>query len=310
MTGAVIAPGARRRRAPAPHYPPHRLACEWSARPVHSPDSGPHPHPQLLDHRPHRPREIYARGSYPRGDRRGLGARDVRAVPRRHGARARARHHHQGALGPPRLPRARRPGLRPQPDRHARPRRLHLRGLAQPGRLRGRHPGGRRLAGRAGADARQRLPGARPRPRRRAGHQQDRPAERRARAGAPADRGDDRPRRLARHPDQCQGGHRHRRRPGSHRARHPPAAGRPRRPRDRAHLRLVVRPLPRRGRAGARLRRPAREGPAHPHDGDREGIPRDVGRRARAARGRGRRARPGRGWHPHGGHHRSPASSR
>src|SRR5438067_3101900 len=37
------------------------------------------------------PREIYARGPHPRGDRRGLGARDVRAVPRRHGARGTAR---------------------------------------------------------------------------------------------------------------------------------------------------------------------------------------------------------------------------
>src|SRR5207249_7022977 len=37
IAGAVIAPGVRRRQAAAPH----RLACEWSARPVDSPALDP-----------------------------------------------------------------------------------------------------------------------------------------------------------------------------------------------------------------------------------------------------------------------------
>ena len=186
-------------------------------------------HPQLLDHRAHRPRQVDARRPPARAHRDGVEARDVVAVPRRHGPRARARHHHQGALRAARLPGARRAGLRPEPDRHARARRLHLRGVAQPGGLRGRHPGGRRLAGRAGADHGQRLPRARARPRDHPGAEQDRPAERRARPRAARDRGGDRSRRLRRHPRERQGGDRHRRDPGGDRPAHPAADGRCRR---------------------------------------------------------------------------------
>ena len=57
----------------------------------------------------------------------------------------------------------RRPGLRPQPHRHARPRRLRLRGQPQPPGLRGRDPRRRRDPGHRGPDARQRPPRARAR---------------------------------------------------------------------------------------------------------------------------------------------------
>ena len=54
------------------------------------------------------------------------GARHGRAGARFDGHRARARHHHQGADGPARIPRQGRQDLYPQPDGHARPRRLRL----------------------------------------------------------------------------------------------------------------------------------------------------------------------------------------
>ncbi len=87
-------------------------------------------HPQFLDHRAHRSRQVDARRPPPRRHRRAHRARAQGAVPRQHGPRARARHHHQGAVGAPALPARRRPGLRSQPHRHARPRRLPLRGVA------------------------------------------------------------------------------------------------------------------------------------------------------------------------------------
>ena len=193
----------------------------------------------------------------------------ARAGARFDGHRARARHHHQGADRAAQLPRARRQGLRPQPDRHARPRRLRLRGQPLARRLRGLAAGGRRQPGRRGADARQRLPGARQQSRDRAGPQQGRPAGRRAREGQAADRGRDRPRRLGRDPDLGQD--RARLAGGAGGDRHPPAAaqGRPRRAAQGAAGRQLVRRLSRRGRAGAHRRRRAQEGPAHPHDGHR-----------------------------------------
>src|SRR5207249_1454212 len=59
---------------------------------------------------------------------RARSARDARAGPRQHGARARARDHDQGADGAPPIPRAGWRELCPQPDGHARSRRLFLRG--------------------------------------------------------------------------------------------------------------------------------------------------------------------------------------
>ena len=118
------------------------------------------PHPQLLDHRAHRPRQVDARGSHPRADARRLEPRHARAAARLDGPRARARDHDQGAG------RARLVEEAPaQPHRHARPRRLHLRGVALAAGVRGRAARRRRRAGDRGADARERVPRARERPR-------------------------------------------------------------------------------------------------------------------------------------------------
>ena len=147
--------------------------------------SGPHgpgAHPQLLDHRPHRPRQVDARRSHPRADAHGRCARDARAAARLDGPRARAGHHDQGAGGARVLHGARRRDLPAAPDRHAGARRLHLRGLALAGRVRGRAAGGRRLPGGRGADGRQHLPGGRVGARADPVPEQDRPAGRRARA--------------------------------------------------------------------------------------------------------------------------------
>ena len=134
------------------------------------------PHPQLLHHRPHRPRQVDAGRPHPGDDAHGRGARHAGPAARLHGPRARARHHHQGAGRARLLHGARRGDLPAAPDRHAGARGLHLRGVALPGRVRGRAAGGRRLAGRRGADRGQHLPGHR----RRAGAdplpEQDRPA--------------------------------------------------------------------------------------------------------------------------------------
>ena len=58
------------------------------------------PHPQLLDRRAHRPRQVDAGRPRARGDADALRARDARAGARLDGARARARHHDQGAGRP------------------------------------------------------------------------------------------------------------------------------------------------------------------------------------------------------------------
>ena len=114
-------------------------------------------HPQLLDHRPHRSRQVDAGRPLSRDHRRARTARDVGAGARQHGSRARARDHDQGAPGPAQLHGRRRPAVRAEPDRHARPRRFQLRGDAIAGGVRGRAAPRRRVAGRRGADAGQRL---------------------------------------------------------------------------------------------------------------------------------------------------------
>ena len=196
-----------------------------------------------------------------------LRARDARAGARLDGARARARHHDQGAGRPRHV--ARTPA---QPDRHAGSRRLHLRGLARAPGVRGRDPRRRRRAGDRGADARQRLPRDRERPRDRPGREQDRPAPgrprrgggrgRRARGGGPrarpADLGQDRRR--------DRGGARRRRRP------HPAARRRPRRSAAGAHLRLVLRPVPRRRRVRPHGRRPLLDAATRARDGRRHAL--------------------------------------
>ena len=132
---------------------------------------GPEPHPQLLDHRAHRPWQVDPRRPDPaaHGDR--LRARDAGPAARLDGARARARDHDQGAGGSGAVE-----GARAQPDRHAGPRRLHVRGLALAAGVRGCGARRRRGAGDRGADPRQRVSRRRERPRDRPGREQDRPA--------------------------------------------------------------------------------------------------------------------------------------
>ena len=72
-------------------------------------------HPELLHRRPHRPWEVDAGRSHPRGDGDPLPARDASAGARLDGARARTRDHDQGPGGASALARA-----SAEPDRHAR----------------------------------------------------------------------------------------------------------------------------------------------------------------------------------------------
>ena len=118
-------------------------------------------HPQLLDHRPHRPRQVDAGRPHPRADPHRRPAIDARPGARLDGARARARDHDQGAGGAGVLRSRRWSGVSAAPDRHARARRLHLRGVAVARRLRGRAARGRRQPGGRGADGRKHLSGDR-----------------------------------------------------------------------------------------------------------------------------------------------------
>ena len=141
--------------------------------------------PQLLHHRPHRPRQVDAGRPDAAADRRGRRAADARAVPRPDGHRARARHHDQGAE---------RPDAVDSRGRQASSYTLHMIDTpghvdftyevsAQPRRLRGRGAARRRRAGHRGADAGQPLPRAGERPADHPGAEQDRPA---GRAAGPA----------------------------------------------------------------------------------------------------------------------------
>ena len=145
--------------------------------------------PQFLHHRPHRSRQVHARGPDAPAHRRRGRAADARAVSGPDGHRARARHHDQEPGRPAALAGQRRPRVRAEPDRHPGPRRLLLRGVQVAGRLRGRGPAGGRRAGHRGADPGQPVPGARRRPDRDPGAEQDRPAGRRAGEVRGGDRG-------------------------------------------------------------------------------------------------------------------------
>ena len=173
------------------------------------------------------------------------------------------------------------------------PRRLHLRGLALAPGLRGRDPRRRRGAGDRGADARERLPRDREQPRDRPGRQQDRPARRPTPTASPPSS----PRCSATTPSACCGSP-PRPASGSRRCstrsieRIPPPAGEPGRAAARAHLRLLLRPVPRRRRLRARrrrhappARRPARDGArdALRGAGDRRDVARDDAARRRSA---------------------------
>ena len=83
-------------------------------------DHPPGPTPQLLDHRPHRSRQVDPRRSPARADPHDRGPPDDEPGPRFDGPRAREGDHDQGPGRPPRVHRPQRPELRPQPHRHAR----------------------------------------------------------------------------------------------------------------------------------------------------------------------------------------------
>ena len=263
---------------------------------------GAGPHSQLRDHRAHRPRQVDARRSHPRADRRRLRARHARAAPRLDGARARARDHDQGAGRAREL--ARPPA---QPHRHAGARRLHVRGVALAPGVRGRAPRRRRGAGDRGPDARQRVPRDRRRARDRPGREQDRPPagrSRRRRDGAGRA-----PRRGARARAAHLREDRRRRPGGARRDRRadPAARRRSRRAGPRPRLRLVVRPVPRRRRVRPRRRRELRDARAVARDGAGHGV-RRRGARRHVARARARRVALGRRGRLR--HHRASRTSR
>ena len=152
-------------QAPRQYRPPAR--CDRPPDPA-----------QLLHHRAHRPRQVDARRPDAAAHRRGGGARDAGAVPRPHGHRARARHHHQEPGGTRPVRGGGRQDVHPEPDRHPRPRRLHLRGQPQPGGVRGSGAAGGRRPGHRGPDSREPVPRDGGRPARHPGAEQDRPAGR------------------------------------------------------------------------------------------------------------------------------------
>ena len=171
------------REAPPPRgrAPAHRRPAGWHLR--CNADHGPAAHPQLLDHRPHRPREVDARRPHPRADPHRRPAGDAGAAAGLDGPRARAGDHDQGPGGARVLHRPGRPDLPAAPDRHARARGLHLRGLPFAGRVRGGAAGRGRLPGGGGADRGQHLPGGGVGPRADPVPEQDRPPRGRTRAG-------------------------------------------------------------------------------------------------------------------------------
>ena len=76
----------------------------WCRAPLPAPSlesrhGRPGAHPQLLDHRPHRPRQVDAGRPHPRADPHGRPRGDARPAARLDGPRARARDHDQGAGG-------------------------------------------------------------------------------------------------------------------------------------------------------------------------------------------------------------------
>ncbi len=182
------------------------------------------PHPEFLDHRPHRPWQVDAVRSHPRDHRSGPGSRHEGPVSRLDGPRTRAGHHDQGPERPRRLE-----GLHVPPHRHAGSRRLRLRGQPLVGGMRGRGAGGRRRPGDRGPDPRQLLSGARARPRDRRLPQQDRPPGGRPRSVRDGDRDRARHRRRGHPQDLGQDRRGCARAARRHRRADPTPGGRPRR---------------------------------------------------------------------------------
>ncbi len=218
---------------------------------------------KLLDHRPHRPRQV-ARSPIASSTLTGAltDREQTRAVPRQDGHRARARHHDQGSDRPPETTQRRTAQTyRLQPHRHTWPRRLQLRGLAQPAR---------RARARCSSSTRHRAPRRR---RWRTSYlaldqQPPRSCRSSTRSTSPprdVDRAEEQieeviglDRQRCRCPWQRQDGRRACRTSSKRSSRaHPAAEGATRTPAPRPHLRHLVRQLPRRGGHGARRSRAA-----------------------------------------------------
>ena len=182
-----------------------------------------------------------------------------------------------------------------QPDRHSRARRLQLRSFAVAVGVR-RGCLGRRLDTRGrGSDAGERLPGDRTGARDHSVPEQSRPPLLRRGRDERADRAGRRPRLLrsrSREREDRSGGRRSDRAGGEEGA---AAEGDPRRTASRAHLRQLVRQLPRRDDHGPDRRRPPQEGGQDPLHGHEERLRSDRGRQLPAVPRGARRGRPGRG---------------
>ena len=220
----------------------------------HRPRDGPEPHPQLLDHRAHRPRQVDARRPHPRAHRGRLRrARCASSSSTRWTSSASA-----GITIKAQAVRVIVEGPRAQPDRHARARRLHLRGLALAPGVRGR-AARRRRARRASRRRRSRTPTSRSRTASRSSRSRTRSTCPQAdpdgagRARSADLLGDDaRPRRCASRRRRATASPTCSTRSSSG---CPAPAGDPDAPRARARLRLLLRPVPRRRRLRPRRRR-------------------------------------------------------